>query len=123
MTISSASSQQRSSDSTVIVPIKALRNAMIMKVSYDNCRNELEVSRDSIRIQDSIINNQDETIVNLVHQTEVCKANERNYEEVVENKDKIIEIKEEEIIKLKATVRGACAAIVLTTISFVLVLL
>jgi len=123
MMISSASSQQRSSDSTVIVPIKALRNAMIMKVSYDNCRNELEVSRDSIRIQDSIINNQDETIVNLVHQTEVCKANERNYEEVIENKDEIIKIKEEEITKLKATVRGACAAIVLTTVSFILILL
>jgi len=123
MMISSASSQQRSSDSTVVVPIKALRNAMLMKVSYDNCRNELEVSRDSIRIQDSIINNQDETIVNLVHQTEVCKANERNYEEVVENKDKIIEIKEEEITKLKATVRGTCVAIVLTTVSFVLILL
>ena len=123
MMISSASSQQRSSDSTVVVPIKALRNAMLMKVSYDNCRNELEVSRDSIRIQDSIINNQDETIVNLVHQTEVYKANERNYEEVVENKDKIIELKEEEITKLKATVRGACAAIVLTTVSFVLILL
>ena len=121
--ISSASSQQRSSDSTVVVPIKALRNAMLMKVSYDNCRNELEVSRDSIRIQDSIINNQDETIVNLVHQTEVYKANKRNYEEVVENKDKIIEIKEEEITKLKATVRGACVAIVLTTVSFVLILL
>jgi len=123
MMISSASSQQRSSDSTVVVPIKALRNAMLMKVSYDNCRNELEVSRDSIRIQDSIINNQDETIVNLVHQTEVYKANKRNYEEVVENKDKIIEIKEGEITKLKATVKGACAAIVLTTVSFVLILL
>jgi len=96
---------------------------MLMKVSYDNCRNELEVSRDSIRIQDSIINNQDETIVNLVHQTEVYKANKRNYEEVVENKDKIIEIKEGEITKLKATVKGACAAIVLTTVSFVLILL
>ena len=59
----------------------------------------------------------------LVDQVDLFRANEKNYEEVVENKDKIIDLKDEEIKKLKSTIRGATAAIILTTISFVLVLL
>lgn len=123
MMMSSASSQQLSSDSTVIVPVKSLRKALEMKIYYNSCRDELGVARDSIRIQDSIIFNQYATIDNLVQQTEVFKANEQNYETTIEYKDEIIKIKEEEITKLKATVRGACAAIVLTTVSFILILL
>ena len=125
MTLSSASSQQLSTttDSTVLVPVRALKNAMLMKVSYDNCRNELEVARDSVRLQDSIIVNQDATISVLVDQVDLFRANEKNYEEVVENKDKIIDLKDEEINKLKSNIRGAYAAIILTTVSFVLVLL
>ena len=123
MMISSASSQQLSSDSTVIVPVKTLKNALYIKIAYDNCHNQLEVARDSVRLQDSIILNQDATISVLVDQVDLFKANEKNYEEVVENKDKIIDLKEEEIKKLKSTIRGAYAAIVLTTISFILVLI
>jgi hypothetical protein len=48
MTISSAFSQQRLSDSTVIVPIKSLKNALLMKIDRDNLKKELVVTRDSI---------------------------------------------------------------------------
>jgi hypothetical protein len=121
--ISSASSQQLSNDSTVIIPIKSLRKALEIKLHYNNCKNELGISRDSIRIQDSIITTQDETIVNLVHQTEVYKANERNYEEVVENKDKILDIKDQEIKILKKNIKTLVGITIITTISFILILI
>jgi hypothetical protein len=121
--ISSASSQQLSNDSTVIIPIKSLRKALEIKLHYNNCKNELGISRDSIRIQDSIINTQDETIINLVHQTEVYKANERNYEEVVENKDKILDIKNQEIKILKKNIKTLVGITIITTISFILILI
>ena len=123
MMISSASSQQLSNDSTVIIPIKSLRKALEIKLHYNNCKNELGISRDSIRIQDSIITTQDETIVNLVHQTEVYKANERNYEEVVENKDKILDIKDQEIKILKKNIKTLVGITIITTISFILILI
>jgi hypothetical protein len=121
--ISSASSQQLSNDSTVVIPIKSLRKALEIKLHYNNCKNELGISRDSIRIQDSIITTQDETIVNLVHQTEVYKANERNYEEVVENKDKILDIKDQEIKILKKNIKTLVGITIITTISFILILI
>ena len=123
MMISSASSQQLSNDSTVVIPIKSLRKALEIKLHYNNCKNELGISRDSIRIQDSIINTQDETIINLVHQTEVYKANERNYEEVVENKDKILDIKNQEIKILKKNIKTLVGITIITTISFILILI
>lgn len=123
MMISSASSQQLSNDSTVVIPIKSLRKALEIKLHYNNCKNELGISRDSIRIQDSIITTQDETIVNLVHQTEVYKANERNYEEVVENKDKILDIKDQEIKILKKNIKTLVGITIITTISFILILI
>jgi hypothetical protein len=123
MMISSASSQQLSNDSTVVIPIKSLRKALEIKLHYNNCKNELGISRDSIRIQDSIITTQDETIINLVHQTEVYKANERNYEEVVENKDKILDIKDQEIKILKKNIKTLVGITIITTISFILILI
>ena len=125
MTLSSASSQQLSTmtDSTVLVPVRALKNAMLMKVSYDNCRNELEVARDSIRLQDSIIVNQDATIFNLVSQVDVFKANEQNYEEVMGYKDSIIEIKNKEIEHYKGSAKTAWLITGLNTIVFLILLI
>jgi len=125
MTISSASSQQllTTTDSTVLVPVRALKNAMLMKVSYNNCRNELEVARDSIRLQDSIIVNQDATIFNLVSQVDVFKANEQNYEEVMGYKDSIIEIKNKEIEHYKGSAKAAWLITGLNTIVFLILLI
>lgn len=125
MTLSSASSQQllTTTDSTVLVPVRALKNAMLMKVSYDNCRNELEVARDSIRLQDSIIIDQESTIFNLVSQVDVFKANEQNYEEVMGYKDSIIEIKNKEIEHYKGSAKAAWLITGLNTIVFLILLI
>ena len=52
--ISSALSQQRLSDSTVIVPIKSLKNALLVKADRDNIKKELVVARDSISIMEKV---------------------------------------------------------------------
>jgi hypothetical protein len=41
MMISSVLSQQRLSDSTVIVPIQSLKNALLVKADRDNLKNQL----------------------------------------------------------------------------------
>ena len=41
--ISSALSQQRLSDSTVIVPIKSLKNALLVKADRDNLKKEIVI--------------------------------------------------------------------------------
>jgi len=96
---------------------------MLMKVSYDNCRNELEVARDSIRLQDSIIIDQESTIFNLVSQVDVFKANEQNYEEVMGYKDSIIEIKNKEIEHYKGSAKAAWLITGLNTIVFLILLI
>ena len=57
--ISSASSQQRLSDSTVIVPIKSLKNALLVKTDRDNLKKELVIARDSISSMEKVILRQD----------------------------------------------------------------
>lgn len=63
---------------------------MLQQRNY--CREQLSIVRDSITIQDSLIINQDESITNLVHQTQVYKENQKDYEKVITNKDKEIDI-------------------------------
>lgn len=117
------SSQQLSNDSTVIVPVKTLRNALLMKASYNNCQNELEVARDSVKLQTTIIKTQDESIVNLVKQTQIYKANEQNYEGVIENKDNIITLKNQKITRLENKIKGAILTLTVSTVGFILLLL
>ena len=70
MMISSASSQQRLTDSTVIVPIKSLKNALLVKVERDNLKKELVIARDSIKAMDTIIFRKD-IIINVLDSTRV----------------------------------------------------
>jgi len=123
MMISSASSQQLSSDSTVIVPVKTLKNALYIKIAYDNCHNELEVARDSVRLQDSIIVNQDATIAVLVDQVDLFKVNEQNYEGILGYKDSIIEVKSNEIEHYKGSAKTAWLITGLNTIVFLILLI
>jgi prophage DNA circulation protein len=60
--ISSVLSQQRLSDSTVIVPIQSLKNALLVKADRDNLQNQLGIARDSIKYMDTIILRQDSII-------------------------------------------------------------
>jgi|LakMenEpi03Aug12_release.lakeMendotaPanAssembly.Ray.scaffolds.fasta_scaffold616559_3 hypothetical protein len=119
MMMSSASSQKLSNDS-VIVPIKALKNALLVKADRDNLKLELGLTRDSIKHMDTIILRQD-SIIKVCDSTRVILDKKiEDYKGVVKAKDGIIEEKDKKISNLKGKLKGVMAAFVLSTISLIL---
>ena len=119
MMMSSASSQKLSNDS-VIVPVKALRNALLVKADRDNLKSELGLTRDSIKHMDTIILRQD-SIIKVCDSTRIVLDKKvEDYKGVVKAKDGIIEEKNKKIDDLKGKLKGVMAAFVLSTISLIL---
>ena len=119
MMLSSASSQKLSNDS-VIVPVKALRNALLVKADRDNLKLELGLTRDSIKHMDTIILRQD-SIIKVCDSTRIVLDKKvEDYKGVVIAKDGIIEEKDKKINDLKGKLKGVMAAFVLSTISLIL---
>ena len=119
MMMSSASSQKLLNDS-VIVPVKALRNALLVKADRDNLKLELGLTRDSIKHMDTIILRQD-SIIKVCDSTRVILDKKvEDYKGVVKAKDGIIEEKDKKINNLKGKLKGVMAAFVLSTISLIL---
>jgi len=121
MMMSSASSQKLSNDS-VIVPVKALRNALLVKADRDNLKLELSLTRDSIKHMDIIILRQD-SIINVCDSTRVILNKKvEDYKGVVKAKDGIIEEKDKKITDLESRIRGAYASVIFSTIALILAL-
>ncbi len=121
MMMSSASSQKLSNDS-VIVPVKALRNALLVKADRDNLKLELSLTRDSIKHMDTIILRQD-SIINVCDSTRVeLDKKVEDYKGVVKAKDGIIEEKDKKITDLESKIRGAYASVILSAIALILAL-
>jgi hypothetical protein len=121
MMMSSASSQKLSNDS-VIVPVKALRNALLVKADRDNLKLELSLTRDSIKHMDTIILRQD-SIISVCDSTRVeLDKKVEDYKGVVKAKDGIIEEKDKKITDLKSRIRGAYASVIFSTIALILAL-
>ena len=121
--ISSVSSQQRLSDSTVIVPIKSLRNALLVKAERDNLKNQLVVTRDSIKYMDNIILRQD-SIIHVCDSTRVILDDKiKDLNGVIESKNGIINEKNNKIDKLNKTITKIVGAFIGTTIGFIAILL
>jgi hypothetical protein len=119
--MSSASSQKLSNDS-VIVPVKALRNALLVKADRDNLKLELSLTRDSIKHMDIIILRQD-SIINVCDSTRVILNKKvEDYKGVVKAKDGIIEEKDKKITDLESRIRGAYASVIFSTIALILAL-
>ena len=119
--MSSASSQKLSNDS-VIVPVKALRNALLVKADRDNLKLELSLTRDSIKHMDTIILRQD-SIINVCDSTRVILNKKvEDYKGVVKAKDGIIEEKDKKITDLESRIRGAYASVIFSTIALILAL-
>ena len=123
MMISSASSQQRLSDSTVIVPIKSLRNALFVKAERDNLKNQLGVARDSIKYMDTIILRQD-SIIEVCDSTRlVLDSKVNDLKGTITAKDGIIKEQNLKITDLTNKLTGAIITLALSTIGFVIFLL
>jgi len=123
MMISSASSQQRLSDSTVIVPIKSLRNALFVKSERDNFKNQLGVARDSIKYMDTIILRQD-SIIKVCDSTRlVLDSKVNDLKGTITAKDGIIKEQNLKITDLTNKLTGAIVTLALSTVGFIIVLL
>ena len=120
MMISSASSQQRLSDSTVIVPIKSLRNALLVKTNRDNLKKELVVARDSISSMEKVILRQDTALFICDTTRLILEDKVKDLKGIITSKDGMINERDKKIIDLEDKLRGAKAAVIIATIGLIL---
>ena len=118
-----ANSQTLSIDSTCCVPCKTLKKALIVKNERDFLKNQIGVARDSISILTNVVVNQDSVIKTQDSSISLYKKNEENYNSIINKKDGIIELKDEQIKQQKAKTRIAWIVTGLNTVAFILVLL
>jgi hypothetical protein len=118
--ISSASSQQRLSDSTVIVPIKSLKNALLVKTHRDNLKKELVVARDSISSMEKVILRQDTALFICDTTRLILEDKVKDLKGIITSKDGMINERDKKITDLEDKIRGAKAAVVIATIGLIL---
>jgi len=123
MIASSALSQQRLSDSTVIVPIKSLRNALLVKTERDNLKKELKTARDSVSTMGKVISYKDSALFVCDTTRTVLEGKIEDLKGTIKAKDGQIEECNKKIEDLESKVRGAIAALALASLGFVLALL
>jgi hypothetical protein len=121
--ISSALSQQRLSDSTVIVPIKSLKNALLVKADRDNLKKELKVSRDSITTMGTVIHFQDSALFVCDTTRTVLESKIGDLKGTIKAKDGQIEERNKKISDLEGKLKKVVVALVLASIGFVLAIL
>jgi len=120
MMISSASSQQRLSDSTVIVPIKSLKNALLVKTDRDNLKKELVVARDSISSMEKVILRQDTALFICDTTRLILEDKVKDLKGIITSKDGMINERDKKITDLEDKIRGAKAAVLIATIGLIL---
>jgi hypothetical protein len=118
--ISSASSQQRLSDSTVIVPIKSLKNALLVKTDRDNLKKELVVARDSISSMEKVILRQDTALFICDTTRLILEDKVKDLKGIITSKDGMINERDKKITDLEDKIRGAKAAVLISTIGLIL---
>ena len=123
MMISSASSQQRLSDSTVIVPIKSLKNALLVKADRDNIKKELVVARDSISIMEKVILRQDTALFVCDTTRLVLEGKIEDLKGTIKAKDGQIDERNKKITDLESKFKGAIVALGLASLGFIIILL
>jgi hypothetical protein len=121
--ISSVLSQQRLSDSTVIVPIKSLKNALLVKVDRDNLKKELVVARDSISVMEKVILKQDTALFICDTTRIVLESKIGDLKGTIKAKDGQIEERNKKISDLESKFKGAIVALGLASLGFIIALL
>ena len=87
-------SQTLSSDSTIVVPKQAVKNALIMKSQFDTCSMVLKITQEKVQLLEDKSNKQEQLILNL---NDVIV----NKDTIIAEKVNIIDLKEDEISTLK----------------------
>lgn len=87
-------SQTLSSDSTIVVPKKAVKNALIMKSQFDTCSMVLKITEEKVVLLEDKTKKQEQLILNL---NDVII----NKDTIISQNENIIILKDEEISVLK----------------------
>jgi len=99
------------------VPCRTLKNALIFKNECELVKGQLVVARDSISILNNIVSRQDSLLTNKESVIFLQRENEVRYIGIIENKNKIIEVKDKQIKQAKIkTLTGWVVATVTTTL-------
>lgn len=108
-----ASSQTLSNEEYCSVPCRTLKNALLVKADRDFIKGQLVISRDSISILNTIVSRQDSLLDTKEAVIFLHRENEVRYLEMIENKDKIIGVKDKQIKqeKIKALAGWVVAAL------------
>jgi cell fate regulator YaaT (PSP1 superfamily) len=101
MLISPVSSQKLLNDTSVVVPVSALRKALEVKTERDYLQKQLTVCRDTIKSQNKIIKSQDSTIKISNVQITLYKKNETRHDSVVNSYKGVIKEKENQVSDLQ----------------------
>ena len=111
-----ASSQTLSTEEYCTVPFRTLKNALVFKNECELIKSQLVVARDSISILNNITSRQDSLLTNRENVILYQRENEIRYLEMLENKDKIIEVKDKQIKQEKfKTLAGWAVAVLNAT--------
>lgn len=99
------------------VPCRTLKNALIFKNECELVKGQLVVARDSIFILNNIVSRQDSLLTNKENVIFLQRENEVRYIGIIENKNKIIEVKDKQIKQAKVkTLTGWVVATITTTL-------
>ena len=105
------------------VPCRTLKNALIFKNECELVKGQLVVARDSISILNNITSRQDSLLTNRENVIFLQRENEVRYLEMIENKDKIIGVKDKQIKQEKIKALAGWAVAVLNTTFLVIKLI
>ena len=118
-----ANSQTLSTEEYCTVPCRTLKNALVFKNECELVKGQLVVARDSVYLlsnivvkQDSLISTQDSIII-------LHRDNEAKYLEMLENKDKIVGLKDKQIKQGKIKALAGWAVAILNTTFLVIKLI
>ena len=118
-----ASSQTLSTEEYCTVPCRTLKNALVFKNKCELIKSQLVVARDSISILNNITSRQDSLLTNRENVIFLQRENEVRYLEMIENKDKIIGVKDKQIKQEKLKALAGWAVAVLNTTFLVIKLI
>lgn len=105
------------------VPCRTLKNALIVKNECELVKGQLVIARDSISILNNIVSRQDSLLTNKENVIFLQRENEVRYIGIIENKNKIIEVKDKQIKQAKVKALAGWVVATVTTTLLVIKLL
>lgn len=101
------SSQKLLNDTSVVVPVSALRKALEVKTERDYLQKQLIVCRDTVKSQSKIIKSQDSTIKISNVQITLYKKNEIRQDSIANSYVGVIKEKENQVSDLQTKLNNS----------------